>query len=119
MKIIVEGVDPQHRFLLFRSGRFRKQRGPLPPRPLPKIEAGKSWHLTLWREPQNQSQQMPKSRRIAEKVCECRRQGGPFCQSIDLPEGIGAQRPPLVFVVVREKLRLVGCNVQGGVSLAL
>src|SRR5260370_32121717 len=111
MKKFFEGVAPQPRFLFSGPGRFPNWGGPLPPRPLPKIEAGKSWHLTLWREPQNQSQQMPKSGRMTEKVCDFRRQGGPLCQSIDLPEGIGAQRPPLVFVVVREKLRLVGCNV--------
>src|SRR4029077_16492485 len=89
----------------------REQCGPVPLRPLPKIEACKSWQLTPWREPQNQSQQMPKSRRMAEKVCDSRCQRCPSRPSVDHPKEICPQRPLLVFVIVRKEFGFVSRNV--------
>src|SRR5713226_627124 len=97
MKIIVERIDPQQYFLLFRPGRFLKQCRPRPLCPSPKIEVRKSGQLTLRREPQHQSERVPKSRRTCEKVCHRRSQRGPPRPSIDHPKGVCPQWSPLGF----------------------
>src|SRR5258708_27123509 len=91
MKIIIEGVDPQQHFPLFGGWMFVEQCRPLPSRPSPKIQAGKSRKLTLWRETQNQSQQMPQSWNMAEKVCDARRERSKTLPTINNPVGISSK----------------------------
>src|ERR1700730_7616780 len=83
----------------------------MPARPSAKIEAGKLRYLTLWCQPQNQSQQVPQSWELTEEIGDSRSKRAQPRPSINHAKGVGSQRTPLTFVIVRKEFRLVGRNV--------
>src|SRR5260370_2359522 len=63
------------------------------------------------RQPKRPVQQLPQYGSLCEEVGKARRDGSQSRSSVNSSKGVRLQRPPPVFIIVREKLRLVCRNI--------